>query len=110
MRCSSDQTASTPQIRTLSAPASAQRARVSATPGRHTSKASTSWSGRAAASAAVASPTPDPISTISGASRPNHDDQANPGSSRASSGITQASWCASQAAAWRGVNRVPRRL
>ena len=101
-RCSKDQTASTPISRTLSAPASASRHRVSATPGRHTSKASTSYAGRAAASAAVASPTPEPISTISGASRPNQSASENPGSSTASSGITQRSWCAAQAAAWLG--------
>ncbi len=82
---------------------------MSATPGRQTSIASTSYAGRAAASAAVASPTPEPISTMSGASRPNHAASENPGSSTASSGITQPSWCASHAAAWFGVNRFPRR-
>jgi hypothetical protein len=48
-------------------------------------------SGRAAASTAVASPTPEPISTIIGASRPNHVDHRKEGSSTASSGITQSS-------------------
>ena len=33
----------------------------------------------------------------------------NPGTSTASSGITQASWCAAQASACWGVNRLPRR-
>ena len=53
-----------------SGPAAPIRPRVSATPGRHTSNATTSWSGRAAASSTVDSPMPEPISTISGASRP----------------------------------------
>ena len=82
---------------------------MSATPGRQTSKASTSYAGRPAASAAVASPTPEPISTISGASRPNHRASENPGSSTAASGITHFSWCAAHAAAWFGVKRLPRR-
>ena len=78
-------------------------------PGRHTSSASTLWSGRAAASTAVASPTPEPISTISGASRPNQRDQSKSGASTASSGTTHCSWWAAHASAWRGVKRLPRR-
>ena len=70
IRFSSVQTASTEQNRTLSAPASATRHSESAMPGSHTSRARTLWSGRAAARTAVASPMPDPISRISGASRP----------------------------------------
>jgi hypothetical protein len=76
----------------LAAPAAATSARDAATPGRQTSSASTSYAGRAAASTPVASPTPEPISTISGASRPNQSASRKPGSSTASSGITQASW------------------
>ncbi len=91
------------------APASAIRHSESATPGRQTSNASTSYAGRAAARAAVASPMPEPISTMSGASRPNHVASEKSGSSTASSGITHPSWCASHAAAWLGVNRLPRR-
>ena len=78
-------------------------------PGRQTSKASTSYDGRAGARAAVASPTPEPISTTIGASRPNQSDQRKPGRSTASSGTTHRSWWASHASCWRGVNRLPRR-
>ena len=102
-------TASTEQKRTLVAPAVATSASEDAIPGRQTSSASTSYAGRAAASTPVASPTPDPISTISGASRPNQSASAKPGWSTASSGITQASWCAAQASACWGVKRLPRR-
>ena len=90
-------------------PASATRPSPSAIPGIHTSSARTSYDGRAAASAAVDSPIPDPTSTTSGASRPNQVRKAKPGSSTASSGITHRSWYASQAAAWVGVKRLPRR-
>ena len=78
-------------------------------PGRQTSKASTSYDGRVGARAAVASPTPEPISTIIGASRPNQSDQRKPGRSTASSGTTQGSWWAAHDSCWRGVNRLPRR-
>ena len=78
-RCSIDQTASTLSSRTLDRPASPTRPRVSATPGRQTSNARTSWSGRAAASATVDSPMPEPISTISGAVRPNMPASEKPG-------------------------------
>ena len=80
-----------------------------ATPGRQTSSATTSYDGRAAASAAVASPTPEPISTIIGASRPKTSAHRNDGSSTASSGTTQSRWCASHDSCWVGVNRPPRR-
>ena len=86
-----------------------QNGEQSATPGRQTSRASTSCAGRAAARAAVASPTPEPISTTSGASRPKYVVNENPGWSTASSGITQRAECASHAAVWLGVNRLPRR-
>ena len=58
--------------RTFAAPASASRPSVCATPGRHTSSATMSYDGRCAASTAVASPTPEPISTISGAVTTEH--------------------------------------
>ena len=58
-------------------------------------------------SATVASPTPEPISTTSGASRPNQSARSNPGRSTASSGITQSALWASHAACWRGVSRLP---
>ncbi len=109
IRCSSDQTASTMHSRTLVTSASASRPRVSATPGRQTSKATTSTSGRVAARATVASPMPDPISTASGASRPNASAQEKPGPSTDSSGTTQASWCSVHARAWRSLKRLPRR-
>ena len=80
-----------------------------ATPGRHTSSATMSYAGRCAARAAVASPTPEPISTMIGASRPNTSAQLNDGSSTASSGITQSRWWASQDSCCEGVNRPPRR-
>ena len=80
-----------------------------ATPGRHTSTATMSYAGRCAASTAVASPTPEPISTISGAERPNTSRQLNEGSSTASTGTTQSRWCASHASCCDGVNRPPRR-
>ncbi len=102
-------TASTLQKRTLSAPAAATRPRLSATPGSQTSSERTLDEGRAAARAAVASPTPPPISTMSGASRPNQVVQPNPGSSTASSGTTHRSAYSSQAACCFGVNRLPRR-
>ena len=108
-RCSIDQTASTEQNRTLVAPLSATRHSASAMPGRQTSKASTSYDGRAGARAAVDSPIPEPISTIIGASRPNQSRHAEPGWSTASSGTTQRSWWAAHASCWRGVKRLPRR-
>jgi hypothetical protein len=108
-RCSIDQTASTAQNLTFAAPTSATRPNPSATPGSHTSSARTLYAGRAAASTAVDSPMPEPISTISGASRPNQRRHSNPGSSTASSGITHRAWYACHAASWVGVKRLPRR-
>ncbi len=90
-------------------PSRPSRCSVSATPGRQTSKASTSYVGRAAASGTVASPTPDPISTTSGACRPNQDATSTSGSSTAASGTTYASAYCSQAACCRLENRLPRR-
>ena len=81
-----------------------------ATPGRHTSKARTSYDGRAAAIAATDSPFPEPISTTSGASRPNHRAGTNDGSSTALSGISHSSTWRSQAARWVGVSLLPRRV
>ena len=92
-----------------SRPSRPPAASASAMPGRQTSRASTSYAARAGARAAVASPMPEPISTTSGASRPNQSRHRNPGSSTASSGITHLSWWASHASRCRGVNRLPRR-
>ena len=79
-------------------------------PGRQTSKASTSYDGRAGASAAVASPTPEPISTIIGASRPNQSRPPEPGLvDRLVGDHPVDSWWAAHASCWRGVNRLPRR-
>ena len=61
---------------------------------------STLTSGRAAASAAVASPTPQPISTTRGASRSNQSPTRKPGSSVAASGIHHSSRRRSHASAW----------
>ncbi len=83
---------------------------VSATPGRHTSKARTLYDGLAAARAAVASPIPEPISTTSGAEGSSKKLRTSKsGSSTDSSGTHQLSRCRSQAPACRSVSRPPRR-
>ncbi len=109
-RCAIDQTASTLTSRTLLTPFFSSVRKVSATPGRQTSKASTLWWGRCAARAAVASPIPEPISTTSGASRPNRSAQENCGVSTASSGTHHSPARRSQTSAWASERRLPRRL
>jgi len=69
-------------------------------------------SGCAAAYDAVVSPTPEPISTQSGAWRPNHASLTSSGAetpSTASAPKTQAAAWRSQASACRAVKRLPRR-
>ena len=62
------------------------------------------------ASSTVDSPMPEPISTISGAARPEIPASVNPGSSTASSGTHHLSAYAVHASCWRGVKRLPRRV
>ena len=107
-RCWSAQTASTESSRTLSAPASrpgrgCARPQGATPPAPHVV--------RRARGRQCGRGLPDARADLDdvGAVRPKTRDQLNEGSSTASSGTTQSSWCASQDSCCEGVNRPPRR-